>query len=69
MVMTLDQLATIPAKISSETPLPMPLDSIWLPIQVTSWLPAVKHSTMTMAVKMPPKPVVYSSAPIRRRMK
>ena len=33
---TSDQRETMPAKISSETPLPMPLESIWLPIQVTS---------------------------------
>ena len=38
--------------------LPMPLESIWLPIQVQSCEPAVNARMMTTALKIPGRPSV-----------
>ena len=45
--------AAMPAKISSDMPLPMPRSVTSSPIHITSAAPAVSTSTMTTRVKMP----------------
>ena len=52
-------LATIPANISIDTPLPTPFTFICSPSHIIRAVPAVKDSTITTATNNPSVPWVY----------